>query len=52
MLIKDGIPMKIPINEDSPAMPINPYGNTKFLIERLLEDMSSNMDINPISQES
>ncbi|MHC4437793.1 MAG: NAD-dependent epimerase/dehydratase family protein, partial [Planctomycetota bacterium] len=30
-----GIPDKIPITEDSPAEPINPYGQTKLAVEKM-----------------
>jgi UDP-glucose 4-epimerase len=30
-----GMPEKIPINEDSPTKPINPYGETKRIVERM-----------------
>jgi UDP-glucose 4-epimerase len=30
-----GIPQKVPITEDSPKQPINPYGETKWAIERM-----------------
>lgn len=30
-----GTPEKVPITEDSPAAPINPYGQTKWTIERM-----------------
>ncbi len=33
-----GKPERVPITEDMPLNPINPYGNTKLAIERLLED--------------
>ena len=36
-----GIPAKLPITEETPQLPINPYGNTKFTIERALADYSS-----------
>ncbi|MFQ5442579.1 MAG: UDP-glucose 4-epimerase GalE, partial [Thermodesulfobacteriota bacterium] len=36
-----GVPGKVPITEDQPLRPINPYGNTKLVIEKLLEDFSS-----------
>jgi UDP-glucose 4-epimerase len=30
-----GIPKKVPITEDSPKEPINPYGETKWAVERM-----------------
>jgi UDP-glucose-4-epimerase GalE len=33
-----GIPDRIPLTEDHPQNPINPYGNTKLVIERALAD--------------
>ena len=30
-----GIPKKVPLTEDSPKQPINPYGETKWAIERM-----------------
>ncbi len=33
-----GHPEKIPISEDHPQNPINPYGRTKLLIEQVLKD--------------
>jgi UDP-glucose-4-epimerase GalE len=35
-----GIPTKVPIREDHPQQPINPYGFTKLAIERALADYS------------
>lgn len=35
-----GIPTKVPIREDHPQAPINPYGFTKLVIERALADYS------------
>lgn len=33
-----GIPQRIPIPEDHPLDPINPYGQTKYFVERILQD--------------
>ena len=33
-----GVPLRIPITEDEPQRPINPYGFTKLVMERALED--------------
>lgn len=33
-----GVPVRIPIDESHPQAPINPYGWSKFIIERMLED--------------
>jgi UDP-glucose-4-epimerase GalE len=34
-----GVPSRIPITEDQPQTPINPYGRSKLFVERLLEDL-------------
>jgi UDP-arabinose 4-epimerase len=33
-----GVPKSMPITEDHPQHPINPYGQSKLLVERMLED--------------
>jgi UDP-glucose 4-epimerase len=33
-----GVPEAIPITEDHPQRPINPYGMTKLMVERILQD--------------
>lgn len=33
-----GVPQKIPLVEDHPQNPINPYGWTKLMVERILKD--------------
>jgi len=33
-----GIPRSIPITEEHPLDPFNPYGQTKFFVERILQD--------------
>ena len=35
-----GIPSYVPIDEKHPQNPINPYGNTKLMIEKILSDYS------------
>jgi len=35
-----GEPVRVPISEDDPALPTNPYGRSKHMIERILEDLS------------
>jgi len=33
-----GVPRQIPITEDHPLLPVNPYGQTKFFVEKILQD--------------
>ena len=33
-----GVPSRVPIPEDHPQLPVNPYGETKLVIERILRD--------------
>lgn len=33
-----GLPEEVPIPETHPLLPINPYGQTKFFVERILQD--------------
>jgi UDP-glucose 4-epimerase len=33
-----GVPDEVPITEDHPQRPVSPYGNTKLVIERALQD--------------
>ena len=35
-----GVPVRVPIDEDHPREPINPYGATKLAFERALDDLS------------
>lgn len=44
-----GEPLYIPIDEQHPLKPINPYGHTKRMIEQMLEDCSSAYDLRYIS---
>ncbi len=36
-----GIPEKIPVSEEAPLKPINPYGETKATVERILRDLAN-----------
>ncbi|HVO65471.1 MAG TPA: UDP-glucose 4-epimerase GalE [Syntrophales bacterium] len=36
-----GIPVKVPVDETADLKPINPYGATKAMVERILQDLSS-----------
>ncbi len=35
-----GVPERLPITEDSPTRPINPYGRSKLMVEQILDDYS------------
>ncbi len=35
-----GIPEKVPVTEDTPLIPINPYGSSKVMVEHVLHDVS------------
>jgi UDP-arabinose 4-epimerase len=36
-----GVPARVPIDEDAPQLPINPYGASKQMIERMLADFAA-----------
>ncbi len=36
-----GVPVAIPLTEDNPQVPINPYGRTKLHMEHMMEDYSN-----------
>jgi UDP-glucose 4-epimerase len=36
-----GNPEKLPVEENDPKNPLNPYGETKYIMERILEDYDS-----------
>jgi UDP-arabinose 4-epimerase len=44
-----GIPDKLPISEDAPQLPINPYGRSKLMIEQILADYGSAYDLKSVS---
>ena len=39
-----GIPERIPVDEQTPLAPINPYGASKVMIERVLSDLAAATD--------
>jgi UDP-glucose 4-epimerase len=41
-----GNPERLPILEDSPLKPINPYGASKMMVEKIIEDSCLHYDIN------
>lgn len=44
-----GIPERLPISEDRPQAPINPYGASKLMIERMLGDFETAHGLRSIS---
>ncbi len=36
-----GVPQQVPITEDHPQAPINPYGRSKWMVEQLLTDFAA-----------
>ena len=40
-----GEPTQIPISEETPQNPINPYGRTKLIIENVLKDLSNSSNL-------
>ncbi len=44
-----GNPEIVPVGEDAPLRPINPYGESKAFVEKILEDMSRTMSLKYIS---
>ncbi len=43
-----GEPVYCPIDEKHPLNPINPYGNTKFMVERILDDYDKAYDLRSV----
>ena len=44
-----GMPEKIPIEEDHPLYPINPYGRSKLMIEWIINDFTAAYDLKFVS---
>lgn len=43
-----GVPQELPIPENHPQNPINPYGATKFMVERILADYDKAYDLKSV----
>ncbi|MDH7498577.1 MAG: GDP-mannose 4,6-dehydratase, partial [Syntrophomonadaceae bacterium] len=44
-----GIPQAIPVAEEAPLAPINPYGRSKMAVEHLLADLAASGQLRPAS---
>ncbi len=44
-----GIPDTIPVDENAPLSPINPYGMTKVMVEKVLQDVAASRDLKYIA---
>jgi len=44
-----GDPIRIPIDEDHPKQPINPYGRSKWMVEQMLEDYDTAYGLKSVS---
>jgi UDP-glucose 4-epimerase len=43
-----GIPQQIPVPENHPQNPINPYGSSKLMVEKILADYSAAYDLKSV----
>ena len=43
-----GVPDSVPIREEQPQDPINPYGTTKLMVEKILQDFSAAYDFRSV----
>lgn len=44
-----GVPNQIPITEDHPQNPINPYGSSKLMVEQIMQDFSAAYNLHSIA---
>lgn len=40
-----GTPRSVPVREDAPLAPVNPYGRSKLMVERILQDLQAAMGL-------
>jgi UDP-glucose 4-epimerase len=43
-----GLPENVPISENSPKMPINPYGRSKWMMEQIMDDFHQAYGLNSL----
>jgi UDP-glucose 4-epimerase len=43
-----GIPKEVPIKEDQPSLPINPYGESKVMVEKVLQTLDQYRELRSI----
>ena len=44
-----GVPLTVPVVESHPQAPVNPYGFTKLVVERMLRDLDNAADLRSVS---
>ena len=44
-----GYPLEVPLKESHPTQPINPYGSSKLMVEKILQDFDSAYDLKSCS---
>lgn len=44
-----GMPEEVPVNEDAPLNPVNPYGYSKVVVEQMLKHLSGAVGLNYVS---
>jgi UDP-glucose-4-epimerase GalE len=44
-----GVPDRLPISEEQPQRPINPYGYSKLVVERMLRDLDAAHDLRSVA---
>lgn len=44
-----GVPDRVPMDEDEPRRPVNPYGRSKLFVERMIEDAAASDGLSAVS---